>query len=96
MNNSTTKTQINLKVDKKTKTEAQKLAKKLGLSLSSIVNASLNQFIARKEVHFSVEPKMTPYLEAIIAEVEEDIKENRNISPAFGDSDSAIAYLKSL
>lgn len=96
MNNSTTKTQINLKIDKKTKLEAQKLAKKLGLSLSSIVNASLNQFIARKEVHFSIEPKMTPYLESIIAEVEEDIKAGKNMSPAFDNADDAIAYLKSL
>jgi addiction module RelB/DinJ family antitoxin len=96
MNSPTTKTQINLKVDKKTKLEAQKLAKKLGLSLSSIVNASLNQFIARREVHFSVEPKMTPYLEAIIAEVEEDIKNSTNISQAFNNSHDAIAYLKSL
>ena len=57
------KTQVNLKIDPQVKLMAQKRAKEIGLSLSSVVNASLKQFANTGELLLSSNYKMTPYLE---------------------------------
>ncbi|MEK7460205.1 MAG: hypothetical protein AAB628_01500 [Patescibacteria group bacterium] len=87
---------INIKTDKAVKEEAQKLAAELGFSLSALVTASLKQFIRTREVQFSALPRMTPYLEGVIKEVEKDIKAKKNISPAFTNAREASAYLRKL
>lgn len=66
------KTQINLKIDPDVKIGAQKKAKQLGLSLSSIVNASLKQFSNTGELHLTTEHKMTPYLVKLVEEAREE------------------------
>ena len=71
------KTQINLKVDMAVKIRAQQTAKELGLSLSSVVNASLNQFAKTGEFHVSVAPKITPYLENLVKEAREDFNKRK-------------------
>ncbi|MBI2020051.1 type II toxin-antitoxin system RelB/DinJ family antitoxin [Candidatus Daviesbacteria bacterium] len=88
------KTVIHIKTDKEVKENAQKAAKDLGLSLSDVINASLRNFIRTREVIFSDIPQMTPELEKRLEEVEEDIKQGRNLSPSFKNVDEAIAYLK--
>ena len=87
---------INIKTDPRVKEKAQKLAEELGFSLSSIVTASLKQFIRTREVQFSLSHKMTPYLEGVLKEVREDLKHNRNLSPAFTNAKDATNYLKKL
>lgn len=62
------KTQVNLKIDSDIKKRAQKRAKELGLSLSSVVNATLGQFARTGELELSAAPKMTPYLEELVKE----------------------------
>lgn len=62
------KTQVNIKIDVEVKREAQKRAQKLGLSLSSVVNATLSQFARTGELTLSVAPRMTPQLEALVSE----------------------------
>ncbi len=87
---------INIKTDVQVKKDAQKLAEELGFSLSSIVTASLKQFIRTREVQFSAVHRMTPYLEGVLKEVDEDIKHKRNLSPAFTTAQEANNYLKNL
>jgi addiction module RelB/DinJ family antitoxin len=89
------KTVINIKADKEVKEKAQRIARTLGLPLSTVINAYLRQFIRNKEVHFSLTPTMTPRLERILAGVERDIKRGRNISPPFSSAKEAVAYLRS-
>lgn len=89
------KTIINIKADKETKKKAQELANELGFSLSSIVNASLKQFIRSREVYFSIVPKMTSKLENILGKIEKDIKKRKNISRVFSSAEDAIDYLYS-
>ncbi len=62
------KTQVNLKIDLHIKNGAQKRAKELGLSLSSVVNATLSQFARTGELELSVAPRMTPFLESLVKE----------------------------
>ena len=81
---------INFKVDKATKRQAQKMAKQLGISLSSVINGYLKHFIKTKEVHFTLEP--TEYLKRALRESERDIREGK-ISPAFKTVEEEIAWL---
>lgn len=89
-------TMINIKTNKEVKKQAQKLAEELGFSLSAIVTASLKQFVRTREVQFSALPKMTPYLEGIIKEVERDIKIKKNFSPVFKNAKDMDKYLDTL
>ncbi|MEK7521731.1 MAG: hypothetical protein AAB599_02955 [Patescibacteria group bacterium] len=89
-------TMINIKTNKEVKKQAQKLAEELGFSLSALMTASLKQFVRTREVQFSVLPRMTPYLEGVIKEVEKDIKSKKNLSPAFTNAREASAYLRKL
>ena len=66
------KTQVNLKIDSNIKKNAQKRAQELGLSLSSVVNATLSQFARTGELQLSVAPKMTPFLESLVKEARRD------------------------
>ena len=90
------KTVINIKTDKEVKKKAQKVAKELGLPLSTVVNAYLRQFIQSKEVHFSAAPRrMSKKLEKKLASIEKDIQEGKNMSKTFHSSKEAIRYLRS-
>ncbi|MBI2053345.1 MAG: type II toxin-antitoxin system RelB/DinJ family antitoxin [Candidatus Sungbacteria bacterium] len=89
------KTLISIRTDKTVKDAAKKLAQDLGFPLSTLVNSYLKQFIRTREAHFSVAPRMTPELEAIIEEAERDFAQNKNISPAFSSMKAAIRYLHS-
>lgn len=86
---------INIKADKEVKENAQKIAKDLGLPLSSIMNAFLKEFIRNRSIAFSSIPRMTPALESIVGRIEEDIKKNKNMSRAFSAKD-ANDYLDAL
>jgi len=64
-----TKTVLNIKIDKKIKEEAQKLAKSLGLNLSQIANASFSEFIKTRQFTFTdQEYSLTPYIKKVIEE----------------------------
>ena len=90
------KTVIYIKAEKEVKENAVKVAQELGLNLSDVINASLRNFIRTREVVFSNVPQMTPELEKLLDKVEEDIKNNRNLSPRFKTAKSAIDHLDTL
>ena len=87
-------TVIHVKADKEVKENAQAIAKRLGLSLSDVINASLRNFIRTREIYFSDVPQMTPELEKLLDKVENDIKNGKNLSPEFKNMDQAIEYLE--
>ena len=87
---------INIKTDMRTKEEAQKLAEELGFSLSSIVTASLKQFIRTQEIHVSAKKVMSPYLEEILNGVEHDITTRKNLSRSFKSGKEMDTYLDTL
>lgn len=89
-------TVIHIKSDKEVKENAQKLAKELGLNLSDVINASLRNFIRTREIYISAVPRMTPELENLLERVEDDIKNNKNLSPVFSSYKEASEYLDNL
>lgn len=86
-------TVINIKTDKKLKEEASKLAKEMGFTLSSVINATLFNFVKSRELYITDAPRMTPYLEGIVAEAKRDYKAGKNISRPFSNMDDLIADL---
>ena len=86
------KTQVNLKIDTNIKKRAQKRAKELGLSLSSVVNATLGQFARTGELVISTAPKMTPRLEDLIKEA----RVEHSLGKTSGPFTSAEDMIKSL
>ncbi len=86
------KTMVNIKLDKKLKDQASKLAEQMGFNLSSVISATLRHFVVNKEINISLKPKMTPYLESIISEVKREKTSDK--SPVFENATEAIAWLK--
>jgi addiction module RelB/DinJ family antitoxin len=88
---------MSIKTDKEIKEKAQTIAKEMGFSLSTLLNAYMRQFIKTKEVNFSAEPYylMSEKLEKELAPIMEDIKHGRNLSPKFNNAKDFINYLES-
>lgn len=81
------------KTEPEVKIKAQKVAKELGLSLSSLINAWLRQLIKTRTVTFSASSEEpSEYLKAVIKRAEENYKK-RKTSPAFNDVEEAIKWL---
>jgi len=66
----------------------------MGLDLSTVVKASLKTFVRTQTFHVEHAPRMTPYLEDIIAHARADFRAGKNISPSFDNTKDAIAWLK--
>ncbi|MBU1164397.1 type II toxin-antitoxin system RelB/DinJ family antitoxin [Patescibacteria group bacterium] len=90
------KTIINIKSDRDIKEKAQKIAKNLGLPLSTLINAYLRQLIRNEEIHFSTAPMMTKELEETITIAMQDLKAKKNVSPTFSSKKVMNDYLDSL
>jgi len=80
------------KTEPQVKVRAQRVAKDLGLSLSSLINAWLRQLIKTKTVIFSAaDEEPTQYLLDALRESGEDIKAGRVVS--FDTADDTISYI---
>ncbi len=88
------KTQVNIKIDSNVKKNAQKRAKELGLSLSSVVNATLSQFARTGELELSVAPKITPKLKELVLEARKEYENNETSGP-FENSKDLMKHLNS-
>ena len=72
-----TKTLITVKTDKTLKKAAHEVAEEIGISLGTLINSFLKQFVRTKEVNFSVSYKPTPYLIKAIADAENEYAEGK-------------------
>ncbi|KHO47083.1 MAG: hypothetical protein QT00_C0003G0005 [archaeon GW2011_AR5] len=88
------KTILNIKTDPAVKHAAQRLAKEIGVPLSTIVNAKLKQFILERGVELSA-LRISKTLERELKTVDKDFAEGKNLSPAFASADTALAFLHS-
>ncbi len=85
---------INIKTDPTIKKQAQKKAENLGLSLSSVINKYLRDFIHARTVEFSdVRLDLTPWAKRLLKKSEEDYKAGRYQSFT---TDEYLAYLDTM
>ncbi len=87
------KTQLIIKTDQEVKQTAQNMAERLGLPLSTVINAYLKEFIRSREVTFSLEPMVRPTVGKLLRKASADYKKRKNVSPVFSDTDKMLAYL---
>lgn len=83
---------INIKTQPEVKAKAQEVARQIGVSLSSLLNAYLKQLVRTKKVEFDLGEEPSPYLVRILKKADKDIKAGR-VSPAFDDVEDAIKWL---
>lgn len=84
---------INIRTDQMTKKKAQKVALKMGLSLSDLINGFLRQLVKTKTAVFTTHEEPTPYLIQALKESKADIKAGR-VSPAFDNVEDSIRWLE--
>jgi len=87
------KATLHIKVDKDIKQKSAKLADRLGLSLSAIINASLRNFIKTETFTVSNGESMTPYMESWLSEIEKDRKTGKNTSGPFSSTKELKVHL---
>lgn len=87
-------TTMTFKIDKEIKAQAQETAKRLGLPLSTIINAYLKELVATGHVEFTATEQMTPQMERIIEGFQKEIARGDTVGP-FGTAEEAIEYLDS-
>lgn len=88
---------INIKVDKREKAKAQKLARKLGFSLSSVMNAYLKDFLRKQRIAVGIDEEsleLSDWAKEELRQTEEDIQAGRVV--AFDTVDEELAYLDKL
>lgn len=85
-------TVISVKVDKKTKQEAQEVARSAGLTLSALINSYLRQLVATRRIEIYAPEQMTPGLEKKIAAVEAEIAKD-GLGPTFDSVDDLMENL---
>ena len=87
-------TVINFKTDKKIKTQAQKIAEKMGLNLSDVLNIYLRGFIVTKRIYIDVNKDESNPSDELLEAVREAREEYKNKSlKSFKSSQEAMAYL---
>ena len=86
-------TVVTIKIDRETKKAAQELAADAGLTLSSLINSYLKQVTATRHIDLHIPQKMTPKLEKLLEEAEQDIAAGRTIGP-FNNTEEMIKALK--
>lgn len=90
-------TQVIFKIDKKLKDKAMAKAQNQGIAFASVLKLATKAFV---DGNFNVgliinEEFNLPTKKMLTREIK-DIKNNRNLSPAFHNAKDAIAYLKKL
>ena len=87
-------TVLNVKIDDKLKKDAQEAAKAIGRPNSTIVSASLREFVRTRSITISDTPRLKPEVEAELLALDKNIKNRKDLSPVFSDVDDAITWLK--
>lgn len=82
---------INFRVDKKVKSEAQAIAKKMGLNLSDILSVFLHTFIRTRKLDVDLEEPSDWFIEQM-AEAERE-KAMGKVSSSFSSMTDAIKWL---
>lgn len=84
---------LNIKTDVSVKRAAQKVAKEIGVPLSTVVNAQLKRFIAERQLTLRAPEIPNAKTRKILDEAREDFRKGRNTSPGFDNIEDAIAWL---
>ncbi len=85
---------INIKTDPVIKKKAQKIAAELGISLSSLIDAQLRQFVRTKTFNVSLSERPSPWMKRELRKSKKDIEEGW-VSPGFTNVEDSMKWLNS-
>ena len=88
-----TKTNLTLKVDSQTKTQAQQIAQAVGLSLGDLVDIQLKQLIKTSQVYTPSSRSLSPEFAQYLREINADFKAGRNLMGPFKTLDEVFEAL---
>lgn len=87
-------TTITIKTKKNLIKEAKELAEEMGVTMTSVVNAFLRQFVRNRELTLTGEETLTKEKIEFLERISKDADEGKNISGPFYDLDSLFKHLK--
>jgi len=87
---------INIKVSKALKHEAQDLADEIGVPLTTVISASLKEFVRSRSLTVSAFPRLRPEIEQELREAIADYNKGKNVSKVFTKPDEVADHLSSL
>lgn len=87
---------VTIKIDAQVKKEAQELAKRLGLSLSAIIENNLKTTVRERKVVFEDEFVLNKKTARELRRAERDIKAGKNLSGPFNSYEELEEYLNQL
>lgn len=90
------KTIINVKVNKTLKVEAQDLADEIGVPLTTVITASLKEFVRSRSLTVSAFPRLKLEIERELGKAIADQKEGKNISKVFSKPEEIASHINSL
>lgn len=77
------KTITSIKLDSELKKQASELAALMGVSLSTIVQANLKNFVRERRLILHIEPELNERTKVLYREIKHDLKTGKNISGPF-------------
>ncbi len=90
------KTIINIKADPEVKAQAVETAERMGLPLSTIINAFLKKFIADQSVTFNAPLYPSRSLQKILKQGDKKLLKGKDLSPLFVNMNKMDKYLANL
>jgi len=88
-------TMIHLKTKKDVKVRVEKLADRLGLTLTGLINLSLNQLVESSELVINLQPQPNNKTTKLLMKLKKEAEAGKNLSPAFADHKKALRWLHS-
>lgn len=85
-----------IKLDSAVKKEAQKVAKSMGLSLSTIIENKLREVIKDRRVVFEADIEPNTAFKKVINKIETDVKSNKNLSSPMATISELEKYLNNI
>ncbi|HMO79061.1 MAG TPA: type II toxin-antitoxin system RelB/DinJ family antitoxin [Candidatus Paceibacterota bacterium] len=82
------KTTTSIKIDKDIKEQATSIANDLGVSLSTVVNATLKKFVTERRVVLSLAPEFNEKAKKEFLKLRDDVRKNKNLSKVYTDLNS--------
>lgn len=86
-------TVLNVKIDPKLKKEAQEVAKAIGLPVSTVVSASLREFVRTRSITISDEATLKPEVVEELLEISKKARQGIDISPPFESVEDSFKWL---
>jgi len=84
---------LNIKTDVEVKRKAQKIAKEMGVPLSTIVNAQLKQLISERRMTLRAPLIPNARTRKTIDDARKELRRRRGTSPTFDTAKDAIRWL---